>query len=116
LREAGAAGLTFVLLNRNIDQPYKFNGPWVIDEFAKIGLHVTQRVLPTGPYAEALRSGDFDVTIDGDCQNVVNPLLDVGKYLPHSLSAVNFGNYDDEPEIELYNRICGKPTSPSSEL
>ena len=105
LREAGAEGLTFVLLNRNIDQPYKFNGTWVIDEFDKIGLHVTQRVLPTGPYAEALRSGDFDLAIDGDCQNVVNPLLDVGKYLPHSLSAVNFGSYDDEPEIELYNRM-----------
>jgi peptide/nickel transport system substrate-binding protein len=105
LREAGAEGLTFVLLNRNIDQPYKFNGTWVIDEFGKIGLQVTQRVLPTGPYAEALRSGDFDVTIDGDCQNVVNPLLDVGKYLPHSVSAVNYGNYDDEPEIELYNRM-----------
>ena len=105
LREAGAEGLTFVLLNRNIDQPYKFNGTWVIDEFAKIGLRVTQRVLPTGPYAEALRSGDFDVTIDGDCQNVVNPLLDVGKYLPHSVTAANYGNYDDEPEIDLYNRM-----------
>jgi peptide/nickel transport system substrate-binding protein len=103
LKEAGADGLTFELLNRNIDQPYKYNGTWVIDELSKIGVHVTQRVLPTGPYAEALRNGDFAVTLDGDCQNVVNPLLDVGKYLPHSVSSENYGNYDDQLEIDLYN-------------
>jgi hypothetical protein len=37
---------------------------------------VTQRVLQTGPFAEAVRAGDFDAFVDGDCQNVVNPLLD----------------------------------------
>jgi len=41
------------LLNRNIDQPYKYNATWVIDEWSKIGVHVTQRVVPTGPYLEA---------------------------------------------------------------
>jgi peptide/nickel transport system substrate-binding protein len=105
LKEAGAEGLAFELLNRNIDQPYKYNGTWVIDELSKIGLRVTQRVLPTGPYTEALRNGDFDLTLDGDCQNVVNPLLDVGKYLPHSVSTVNYGNYDDQPEIDLYDKM-----------
>src|ERR1019366_8578960 len=34
LKEAGAEGLTFELLNRNVDQPYKFNGTWVIDEWS----------------------------------------------------------------------------------
>ena len=59
LKEAGAEGLTFELLNRNVDQPYKFNGIWVIDEWSKIGMHATQRVLPTGPYDEALRQRRF---------------------------------------------------------
>src|SRR6202020_3597723 len=71
LKEAGAEGLTFELLNRNVDQPYKFNGIWVIDQWSKIGLHVTQRVLPTGPYDEALRREDFAVAIDAECQNIV---------------------------------------------
>jgi len=66
---------------------------------------VTQRVLPTGPYDEALRQGDFAVTLDGDCQNVVNPLLDGTKYPAHSVSDANYGNYDDPTEIELYNRM-----------
>jgi peptide/nickel transport system substrate-binding protein len=105
LKEAGAEGLSFELLNRNIDQPYKFNGTWVIDEWSKIGVKVTQRVLPTGPFIEAFRHGEFDAGLDGDCQNVVNPLLDGTKYLPHAVSTANFGNYDDPAEIELYNRM-----------
>jgi peptide/nickel transport system substrate-binding protein len=36
---------------------------------------------------------------------VVNPLLDIGKYLPHSVSSVNYGNYDDQPEIVLYEKM-----------
>src|SRR3954451_25252036 len=90
LKEAGAEGLTFELLNRNVDQPYKFNATWVIDEWSKIGLKVTQRVMQTGPFGEALRRGDFAVAVDGDCQNIVNPLLDGTKYLPHSVSSANF--------------------------
>src|SRR5712691_10260535 len=63
LKEAGAEGLTFEILNRDVDQPYKYNGIWTIDEWSKIGLHVTQRVVPTGPWFEAMRAANFDVTI-----------------------------------------------------
>ena len=66
---------------------------------------MTQRVLPTGPFGEALRQGEFDAALDGECQNIVNPLLDGTKYLPHTVSSSNFGNYDDPAEIELYNRM-----------
>src|SRR5207237_5982239 len=72
LKEAGAENLSFELLNRNVDQPYKFNGTWVIDEWSKIGVKVIQRVLPTGPFAEAFRSGDFDAGLDGECQDIVH--------------------------------------------
>ena len=109
LKEAGAEGLTFELLNRNVDQPYKFNGTWVIDEWRKIGVQATQRVLPTGPYTEALRHGDFAVAIDAECQNIVNPLLDGTKYLPHSVSDANYGNYDDPTEIDIYDRMLREP-------
>src|SRR4029077_3564570 len=105
LKEAGAEGLSFELLNRNVDQPYKFNATWVIDEWSKIGLKVTQKVLATGPYTEAIQHGDFAAALDGDCQTVVNPLLDGTKYLPHSVSPFNFGNYEDPDEIALYDRM-----------
>jgi peptide/nickel transport system substrate-binding protein len=103
LKEAGAEGLSFELLNRNVDQPYKYNATWVIDEWSKIGLHVTQRVAPTGPWFEAMRTGNFDVVLAGNCQSVVNPLLDVQRYLP-SYNA-NYGRFSDQAESDLYDRM-----------
>ena len=50
LKEAGAENLTFELLNRDVDQPYKYVGIWLVDEWSKIGVKVTQRVLPSGPW------------------------------------------------------------------
>ncbi|HKF74157.1 MAG TPA: ABC transporter substrate-binding protein [Stellaceae bacterium] len=105
LKEAGAEGLSFGLLNRNVDQPYKYVAIWLIDEWSKIGLKATQRVLPTGPFFEALRNNDFDVTVDFNCQGVVNPLLDVGKYLPHTVYTENYGNYEDQKEIDMYQAM-----------
>ena len=105
LKEAGAEGLAFELLNRNIDQPYKFVATWLIDEWSKVGLRVTQRVVPTGPWYEGMRSGNFDVVVEANCQSVVNPLLDVQKYLPHSVYSENYGNYDDQKEIDLYQKM-----------
>ena len=105
LKEAGAEGLTFELVNRNVDQPYKYNGAWVIDQWSKIGLHVTQRVMPTGPWFEALRSGNFDVGVTGNCQSMVNPLLDVQRYLPGSVYAANYGRFEDPQEVALYDRM-----------
>jgi len=105
LKEAGAEGLSFELLNRNVDQPYKYNGIWIVDQWSKIGLHVTQRVLPTGPWFDAMRHEDFDVTLEGNCNDVPNPPLDVQKYLPRSVFTENYGNYDDQKEIDLYQKM-----------
>ena len=105
LNEAGVERLTFELLNRNVDQPYKYVATWLIDEWSKVGLHVTQRVLPTGPFFEALRNATFDVAVDFNCQSVVNPLLNVGKFLPHSVYSENYGNYEDQKEVDLYQKM-----------
>jgi peptide/nickel transport system substrate-binding protein len=105
LHEAGADGLTFELQNRNVDQPYRYLATWVIDEWSKVGLKVTQKVLPTGPFFEGLRSGNFDVTVDFNCQGLVNPLLDIGKFLPHSVYEENYGNYEDQRVIDLYQSV-----------
>src|SRR3954454_13099168 len=109
LNEAGAEGLKFELLNRNVDQPYKYVAAWVIDEWRKIGLNVTQKVLPTGPFYEGLRSGNFDVTVAFNCQGVVNPPLDTAKYLPASVYTENYGQYEDPKSVELYNKMLHEP-------
>jgi peptide/nickel transport system substrate-binding protein len=103
LREAGAEGLSFELLNRSVDQPYKYVGTWLVDEWSKIGLHVTQRVMPTGPELEALRTGNFDVALIANCHRVPNPLLDVQTFLPNYAGA--YGYYEDHAELDLYNKM-----------
>ena len=105
LKEAGAEGLSFELLNRNVDQPFKYVATWLIDEWSKIGLHVKQRVVPTGPWFEAMRNGDFDVVLEAPGHGMVNPLLDVQKALPVSVDSENYGGYDDPQEVELYDKM-----------
>jgi peptide/nickel transport system substrate-binding protein len=103
LKEAGAENLNFELLNRDVDQPYKYVGIWLVDQWSKIGLKVTQKVVPTGPWFQAMRSGQYDVVHYPICRSTVNPLLDVGAYLPSSDE--NYGYYDDPKETELHDKL-----------
>jgi peptide/nickel transport system substrate-binding protein len=105
LKEAGAEGLTFEMLNRNVDQPYKYNGTWLVDQWAKIGVQVTQKVVPTGPWFAAQRSGDFSVVLAGNCNAIVNPVSDVATYLPASVNSRNYGYYEDPQLLDIYNKI-----------
>lgn len=101
LKEAGIPdGFKFTLNNRAVDQPYKIVGTWLIDQWKQIGLDVQQQVQPTGPFYDTLRKKqDFDVSIDFNCQSVVNPLLDVSKFISASRSGSQYGGYED-PEVD----------------
>ena len=114
LKEAGAEGLSFELLNRDLDQPFKYLGTWLVDQWSKVGLHVTQRVLPVGPWFEGLRNGNFEVAVDGNCQSVINPLIDVQRYLPSSVNAANYGNFVDPEEVDLYDKML-RETDPAKQ-
>jgi len=105
LKEAGAENLSFEFLNRGVDQPYKYVGTWLVDQWSKIGLQVTQRVLPTGPLLDAQRSGNFAVALGANCHGVPNPLIDVQAYLPSSVYAANYGYYEDQQELDLYGKM-----------
>jgi peptide/nickel transport system substrate-binding protein len=105
LKEAGADGLSFEMLNRNVDQPYLYVGTWIIDEWSKIGVHATQKIVPTGPWFEAMRDGNFAVVVEANCNGVVNPLMDTQKYLPRAAFTENYGGYEDQTEIDIYNKM-----------
>jgi peptide/nickel transport system substrate-binding protein len=105
LKEAGQENLHVELLNRNVDQPYKYVGTWLVDQWSKIGVAATQRVVPTGPWFAAMRSGDFDVVVEANCNSVVNPVLDTQKYLPHDVFVENYGGYSDPEEADIYNKM-----------
>jgi peptide/nickel transport system substrate-binding protein len=105
LKEAGAEGASFELLNRNVDQPYKYVAAWLIDQWSKIGLHVTQKVAPTVPWFEAMRSGNFDAVVEAPGYGIVNPPLDIQKFLPSSVDAENYARYEDAKAVELYQTM-----------
>jgi peptide/nickel transport system substrate-binding protein len=105
LKEAGAENLSFEFLNRGVDQPYKYVGTWLVDEWSKIGVQARQRVLPTGPLLDAERSGNFEVALGANCHGVPNPLLDVQAYLPSSVYAANYGYYEDQQELDRYGKM-----------
>ena len=114
LKEAGAENLSFELLNRNVDQPYKYIALWLIDDWSKIGLKVRQKVVPTGPYYEALRGGSFDVAVEAPGHGIVNPLLDVQKELSASVTSENYGQYEDPKALDIYNRLL-RETDPQKQ-
>jgi len=104
LAASGHSGLKFELNNRGVDQPYKVVGTWMIDQWRKLGMNVTQRVQPSPPFYATLRKKkDFDVSIDFNCQSVVNPLADVSKFL--GSAGNNYGSYEDPVLEDLFNKM-----------
>ena len=109
LKEAGATDLTIDYNNRDVDQPYKVVGTWLIDQWAKIGVKAEQHVRPTPQFYAALRkSHEFDVSIDFNCQSVINPIADVTKFL--GSSGNNYGQYDDQVLEDIYAKLERAPT------
>ena len=107
LKEAGIPeGFEFEFHNRGVDQPYKIVGTWLIDQWRQIGLKVKQRVQPSSPFYATLRKKkDFDVSMDFNCQSIVNPLLDVSKYLSSDVSGSSNGQYIDRELDGLFNKM-----------
>ncbi len=104
LKEAGYAGLSFTLSNRGVDQPYKVVGTWLVDQWRKIGLKVKQEVNSSPVFYNKLRRNkDFDVSIDFNCQSVVNPIADVSKYL--GSAGNNYGSYRDPTLEAIFDRL-----------
>jgi peptide/nickel transport system substrate-binding protein len=112
LKEAGAEGLSFEMLNRNVDQPYTIAGTWLVDEFRKIGVTVTQKIVPTGPWFDAMRSGDFAVVLQANCHDIVNPIADTDRYLPHEINVENYAYHDDPKQVDIYEHML-RTTDPA---
>src|SRR5882757_9319152 len=94
LKDAGAEGISFELLNRDVDQPFKYLATWLVDEWSKVGLKVTQRVAPTGPWFEGLPSENFRGSLEETTQSFVTPVLDVRNYQPSTVSTAQHGIFD----------------------
>ncbi|MCZ6842681.1 MAG: ABC transporter substrate-binding protein [SAR324 cluster bacterium] len=106
LKEAGVPeGFEFELHNRAVDQPYKILGTWAVDQWRQIGLKVEQKAVPTGPWRAGLRKNppEYEVAIDANCQTVVNPTLDISKFISTDRSGNNYARYTDRVLDRLYD-------------
>ena len=103
LKEAGVPeGFSFTFKNRGIPQPYEPLGVWLLDQWRQIGLNVKQEVIEASAYHPMLKRGDFEVAMDFQCGFIVEPDLDLGRFL--STSDANYGRHKDTVIDDFYVR------------
>ncbi|HUK04758.1 MAG TPA: ABC transporter substrate-binding protein [Burkholderiales bacterium] len=105
LKEAGVPeGFSFTFTNRGTPMPYEPLGVWLIDSWRKIGLNVTQKVVESAAYFPTIRKGDQQVHMDFQCGYIVQPDLDMYKFLSVSRNPANYGFYEDPVLDKLYDQ------------
>jgi len=105
LKEAGVPdGFSFTFKNRGIPMPYEPLAVWLIDQWRKIGLNVKQEVIEAASYFKVLRSGDFETAMDFQCGYIVEPDLDLAKFLSVDKNPSNYGFYIDRALDDLYEK------------
>ena len=69
----------------------------------KIGLSVKQHVIPSPQWIQAMRDHDYEGTTDANCQSIVNPLIDVSKYLGSAPN--NRANFENQELEDLFAKM-----------
>ena len=96
LKEAGVPeGFSFTFSNRGLPMPYEPLGVWMIDQWRQIGLNVKQNVIEARAYFGVIRKGDAEVFMDFQCGYIVEPDLDMYKFLSSDRNPANYGRYKD---------------------
>jgi peptide/nickel transport system substrate-binding protein len=105
LIEAGVPdGFSFTFSNRGIPMPYEPLAVWLIDQWRQIGLNVKQEVIESRAYFGTIRKGDAQVFMDFQCGYIVEPDLDLYKFLSSDRNPANYGRYKDPVLDELYDK------------
>jgi peptide/nickel transport system substrate-binding protein len=105
LKEAGVPdGFQFTFTNRGIPMPYEPLGVWLIDQWRRVGLNVKQEVIEAASFYSVLRKGDAQVNMDFQCGYIVEPDLDLYKFLSTERNPANYGYYQDPVLDDLYDR------------
>ena len=84
--------------------PYEPLGIWLIDQWRQIGLNVNQEVIEAAAYYTPLRAGDFEVAMDFQCGYIVEPDLDIYKFISNDKNPANYGRYTDRVLDDLYDK------------
>ena len=103
LAAAGVKNLKFKFMNRNVPQPYTYVGVFLVDQWRQIGVTAEHEQPETRAYIANLRSGNYEVGLDFNCDAVDDPNLQLAKYLSAKRSPINYGRYTDETLDKLYD-------------
>ena len=105
LKEAGVPdGFSFVYKNRAIPSPYEPVAIFLLDQWRKIGLNVTQQVLETTAYFDDIRAGNFDVMVDFQADYMDEPDLHLAKFLSADRNSSNYAKFIDRTLDDLYDK------------
>jgi peptide/nickel transport system substrate-binding protein len=104
LKEAGAEGLKLNFHNRGIPMPYEAMGIWLIDQWRKIGVDVTQHWIEPASYFKIVRRGDHELAIDFNCPFITEPEVTLQKFLSVDKSPSNYSRYTDPVLDELFEK------------
>lgn len=105
IQEAGVPeGFSFALTNRDIPMPYEPVAVFLIDQWGKVGLKVSQAVRESSPYLQDLRGGNYEAALDFNCDFMDEPDLQLIKFLPKEKSPINYGRYSDPVLDDLYTK------------
>jgi peptide/nickel transport system substrate-binding protein len=103
LREAGVPdGFSFTFKNRGIPHPYEPIAIWLVDQWRQIGLNVKIETIEASAYHPMLKRGDFEVAMDFQCGFIVEPDLDLVRFV--TMSDANYGRHKDKVIDELYQK------------
>ena len=106
LKEAGVPeGFSFTFHNRGTPMPYEPIAIWLIDQWRQVGLNVKQQVIEAAAYYGVLRKPDaFEVAMDFQCGYIVEPDLDIYKFISNDKNHDNYGYYTDRVLDDLYEK------------
>jgi peptide/nickel transport system substrate-binding protein len=103
LRQAGVPdGFSFTFKNRGSPHPYEPIGIWLVDQWRQIGLNVKIETIEASAYHPMLKRGDFEVAMDFQCGFIVEPDLDLVRFV--TTSDANYGKHKDKVIDELYQK------------
>ncbi|MDP2702981.1 MAG: ABC transporter substrate-binding protein, partial [Candidatus Rokubacteria bacterium] len=85
-----------------VPQPYEPVGVWLIDQWRQIGFNVKQETIEASAYHPMLKRGDFEVAMDFQCGFIVEPDLDLPRFI--STSDANYGKHKDKMIDELFEK------------
>jgi peptide/nickel transport system substrate-binding protein len=95
LQQAGAAGMTVHLTNRDLPQPWVPGGEYVAEAWRAIGLKVDHQKLGLKEWTKDMAAGNFDAAIDFEGDYFDDPTLQLAKWVSRDLSPVNFSGSTD---------------------